>query len=117
MVIDYNEGQEAINSVGTDENAQVKMMQSAVLMDKGHPKEAIDLLLKTIEENPKNIEPQLKLAQFYIIQCKEVQEHCEDALWQINVILKIDSSNVNAKQLLKELKLITEPKINNQYKE
>lgn len=114
MVIDYNEGAEKAATSGTYENSQIKLAQASVLAAEGNTKDAIDLLLKTIEENPKDLEPQLKLAQLYTINCKKHNENCEDALWQLNVILKVDSTNVLAKQLMNELKLITNPPRKNQ---
>ncbi|MCB9189481.1 MAG: hypothetical protein H6599_09415 [Flavobacteriales bacterium] len=112
MVIDYNEGVEKVNTTGSFENARMKVAEASLLAEQGETKDAIDLLLKTIKDNPKNLEPQLKLAQLYVINCKERQENCEDALWQLNVILKVDSSNVPAKQMLLEIKSNTHPNIN-----
>ncbi len=112
MVKDYNEGMEQVETTGTRENASLKVAKAAILADHGETHDAIDLLLKTIKENPKNLEPQLKLAQIYVINCKKREENCEDALWQLNVILTIDSTNVPARQMLHEIKYITHPKIN-----
>ncbi|CAG5084353.1 tetratricopeptide repeat protein [Parvicella tangerina] len=110
MVQDYNRGVEQLETTGTEENAHVKVAKASALAELDHTADAIDLLLKTIEENPKNLEPQLKLAQLYVINCKERETNCEDALWQLNVILKLDSANVSAKQLLQEMKSVTHPK-------
>lgn len=110
MVVDYNKGMEQVETKGTSENAKVMVAKASVLAQRGDTKDAIDLMLKTIEENPKNLQPQLKLAQLYVINCKEHEENCEDALWQLNVILKIDSTNATAKQLLQEIKVYTHPK-------
>ena len=110
MVIDYNRGVEQAETIGTQENAHIKVAQASVLAENGETKDAVDLLLKTIEENPKNLEPQLKLAQLYVLNCKKHEENCEDALWQLNVILKVDSTNAAAKQLLQEIKSVTDPK-------
>lgn len=110
MVIDYNKGVEEVSTSGTAANAKVMVAKASVLAKGGNTKDAIDLMLKAIEENPKNLEPQLKLAQLYVINCKELEENCEDALWQLNVILKIDSTNVPAKQMLQEIKAYTHPK-------
>lgn len=110
MVSDYSKGVEQATTMGSTENAQIMVAKASVLAENGDTKDAIDLMLKTIKENPKNLEPQLKLAQLYVINCKERQENCEDALWQLNVILKIDSTNNPAKQLLQEIKVHTHPK-------
>lgn len=110
MVLDYNKGVEEVTTSGTTANAKVMVAKASVLAKGGNTQDAIDLMLKVIEENPKNLEPQLKLAQLYVINCKELEENCEDALWQLNVILKIDSTNVPAQQMLQEIKAFTHPK-------
>jgi thioredoxin-like negative regulator of GroEL len=110
LVIDYNKGVEQAGTSGTEENASVKVAKASVLAQQGETQDAIDLMLKTIKENPKNLEPQLKLAQLYVLNCKKQQVNCEDALWQLSVILKIDSTNAPAKQLLQEIKMYTHPK-------
>ena len=110
MILDYNEGVTQTTTTGTVEKAKLDVLTASTLAQDGNTQDAIDLLLKTIEENPKNIEPQLKLAQLYVINCKEHDENCEDALWQLNVILQLDSTNGPAKLMLQELKSKTHPK-------
>lgn len=109
MMVDYNKGVEQVNTSGTVENAEVMVTKASILAQHGDTQDAIDLMIKTIQENPKNLEPQLKLAQLYVSNCKKREENCEDALWQLNVILKIDSTNAPAKQLLQEIKAYTHP--------
>lgn len=110
MVTDYNKGVQQVQTNGTLENAKVKVAKASVLVEMNHTEDAIDLLLKTIEENPKNLEPQLKLAQLYVINCIDQEINCDDALWQLNVILKIDSTNGPAKQMLQKMKHLTHSK-------
>lgn len=109
MVVDYNRGVELAETSGTEENAKIMAAKASVLAENGETQDAIDVLLNAIEDNPKNLEPLLKLAQIYVINCKKREENCEDALWQLNVILKIDSTNAPAKQMLHELKSVTDP--------
>lgn len=119
MVNEYIESSEKYETNGSPENLKMQMLLASDLAQNGRTKDAIDLMIKTIAEHPEDLTPQLKLAQIYAYNCKTNQENCEDALWQLNVILEIDSTNTTAKIMLKELEQIISPKtnVNNQYKE
>lgn len=112
LTSDYAEGVKKTEDIGSPENTQVKLSAATQLAIEGKKQEAIDLLLESLEETPKELSLQLKLAQLYSIQCKEDKVHCEEALWQLNVILEIDSTNKSANLMLDEIKKITDPNQN-----
>lgn len=100
---DYQKGVEELNEMGSEKNRIIYNMKVDVLLDQKQPEDAILLLQKMIAKDKANISNQLKLAQIYCNLCKKDLEHCEDAIWQLNTILANDSTQVIAKELLKDL--------------
>lgn len=100
---DYNRGVDELNNIGSENNMIFNGQKVNLLVDQQHPEEAIDLLLKMVEVDKNNILNRLKLAALYCETCKHNYEHCEDALWELNFILKADSTIAPAKVLLKDL--------------
>ncbi len=100
---DYNRGVEELNKIGSEQNLAINAQKVNLLIDKQHPEEAIDLLLKMVEVDNNNLLNRLKLATLYCETCKHDYSHCEEALWELNFIIKADSTIVPAKVLLEDL--------------
>ncbi len=100
---DYNRGVEELNQIGSEKNMVVNTQKVNYLIDQQQPNDAIDLLLKMMEVDGKNMVHRLKLAALYCETCKHDYEHCEEALWQLNFIIKADSTIAPAKVMLKDL--------------
>ena len=100
---DYNRGVDELNKIGSEKNMAVNAQKVNLLLDEQHPEEAIDLLLKMVEVDNSNLLNRLKLATLYCETCKHDYSHCEEALWELNFIIKADSTNVPAKVLLEDL--------------
>lgn len=87
------------------ESSAVVLNQDALevhgLLENGSDQAAIDKLIKMVEEAPDDLDLKLKLTQVFCNQCVLDTVNCENAMWQINSILK---SNPNQKDalLLKE---------------
>jgi len=63
-------------------------------------------LKKLIDTENTNIEARFKLAQLYFEMCKSDYENCPDCEWQLQIILKQDSTYYLAKDLLKQVELL-----------
>lgn len=109
---DYNRGVDELSKVGSEKNMAVNAQKVNVLVDKEHPEEAIDLLLKMVEVDKENLLNRLKLATLYCETCKHDYNHCEEALWQLNTIIVSDSTILSAQEMLKDLNKFLEVKPN-----
>jgi hypothetical protein len=107
---DYNRGVDEINKIGSEKNMAVNAQKVNLLLDAQLPKDAIDLMLKMVELDQNNLLNRLKLATLYCETCKHDYANCEEALWELNFIIKADSTIAPAKVLLKDLNKFLEIK-------
>ena len=100
---DYQKGVDELNQIGSEKNMFVNQAKVNHLIDQKHPSDAIALLIKMLEVDNSNLVNRLKLAQLYCESCKHDYLNCEEALWELNSILEMDSTIVPAQVLLNDL--------------
>ena len=100
---DYQRGVKELNEIGSEKNMLVNQAKVANLIDIQHPEDAILLLTKMVEVDGANLINRLKLAQLFCDACKLDYTHCEEALWELNTIIKADSTLTLAKTLKLDL--------------
>ncbi len=88
MMQDYRKGDEMVEEKMKEVTIFENLKIAATYKQKGNQEKAIDMFSAILKLDPENYDGRMMLAETYYETCIEKDTLCDEALWQLNILVE-----------------------------